>query len=382
MSRFFIIRGLKIPKTLHISFLENQNTFNLRQLKVLVFLLIGISIVYIIQNRFFPMDGMEAKSINMYLTIFGMIIACSLLYLVLFLSFRKIVSENVKKILLFSFIAVIEASLIFLTFLDLHFSYDISAYIIALMYTCTILWLLPRDFALLSGWTLFLMILSLLILNDSIGIEVYQVVQVFIFYGLSWVMFMSLNFMRTENFMNRATLEEQYTMLETESATDPLTGLYNRRHMKEALLREMARSDRSENPFCIALLDIDHFKTINDIYGHITGDEVLRELAGVLRNSVRLSDKVFRFGGEEFMLILPETKGAEALILGERIRTMIGSFSFSGVRKKITISMGISQSHKGLSLEQIMQRVDKRLYTAKHTGRNKVIWNPDTLGQE
>jgi diguanylate cyclase (GGDEF)-like protein len=373
MKRLFKIHSLEIPEYLQDSCREEQNVYNFRQIRSLAIFLILISFVYIGQLELFPLVDMDDSFFRTYIVLFSSIIGICLIYLLPFAFIVKIKSESVKKYFLLSFLFLIAAGMILLTYLDLHFSSDLSAFIIVLMYSCSILWFFPRDYALLSGGYLLLMIISLLVLNEGESCDVSIVVQVFVFYGLSWILYLSLYQMRNENFLNRIHREEQYRMLETESATDPLTGLYNRRHMKEELSKELARSERTESPFCIAALDVDHFKNVNDRYGHVTGDEVLCEMAVILRNSIRLSDKVFRFNGEKFVILLPETTSSAACILGERIRSTIESFTFSGVRKPITVSMGISQSQKGLSMDLLMTKADKRLLLAKTSGRNRVI---------
>ncbi len=365
---------LKVPETLGESCLEEMNSYNTRQIRNLSVVMSVIALAYIGQNVFFPRSDLTIPSVRGYIFLFSALLFLSLLFLSLSTFVVGHSSESGKRTFIYAFLCSVEILLMLLNFLDLQVGNELTAYIVVLMYLSAVLWITPRTYVILSGFGFFLLVLSFLIINESRSIEFFQVLQGVVFYTLCLVLYLGLHSVRNENFLNRITLEEQYKMLETESTTDPLTGLYNRRYLKEELLKELARSERTGRPFCTVLIDVDHFKDVNDSHGHITGDEVLRELSSLLRNSVRLSDKVFRFGGEEFVLILPETRGEEALVLGERIREKVSAFSFSIIKKKLTISMGLSESHKDLSPDILLQRADKRLYQAKQSGRNRVVW--------
>jgi len=157
---------------------------------------------------------------------------------------------------------------------------------------------------------------------------------------------------------------------------DPLTKLYNRRAIVEYAEREVERSKRYNHQFSIILLDIDDFKGINDTYGHTIGDIVLKQLSEIIKNEVRDIDRVGRYGGEEFIIILPETKIENAKKLAERIRTKIleKEFKISDYRISVTISAGVSgfRTH-GETFEEILQAADLALYQAKRRGKNQVV---------
>jgi diguanylate cyclase (GGDEF)-like protein len=362
----------QVPEEYDELFLSEKNAFNLRHLNNVTLIIILIAAILLLQYIFFPQSE-TADYNHIYKMIFSLIILESLIFYLISKFIRKEISDKSKKVFLFVYIYCLSFLFMGLTYFDLHFGQELSGFIIVLMFLSTMIWFSPKEFAFISTFVLFLLIISYLILSSFITIQFQQIVQGLIFYSISWVMYLSISSVRIESFLNRITMEKQYEMLETESATDPLTGLYNRRYLKEEIKKELSRSERSGLMFCILLLDIDHFKKINDNYGHITGDEVLKELSAILRNSVRLSDKVFRFGGEEFIVLLPETLAVDSKILGERIREKIENFSFSGVRKKITVSGGITQSSIESSLELLIQKADKRLYFAKENGRNLII---------
>jgi diguanylate cyclase (GGDEF)-like protein/PAS domain S-box-containing protein len=156
------------------------------------------------------------------------------------------------------------------------------------------------------------------------------------------------------------------------SVTDVLTGLYNRLKFNEEIEREINRSKRYKLPLALIMFDIDHFKNINDTYGHQIGDNVLKEVSNLVREIIRTSDILARWGGEEFMILCPHTKNQDMKILAERLRKKIEEYPFSH-GDKVTISVGASiYSHSEDNADELLKRVDKALYEAKKNGRNIV----------
>jgi diguanylate cyclase (GGDEF)-like protein len=181
-----------------------------------------------------------------------------------------------------------------------------------------------------------------------------------------------------------------YERVEQMAATDGLTGLFNRRFFEEALVRELARADREEGRLALLLLDIDHFKQLNDTYGHTMGDLVLKQVAAVLRSTLRKGDVLARFGGEEFVIVLPSASIAGAHDFAERVRRAVASSSIhpGGARRKVTVSGGWAIFPDDASgSEELIERADRALYAAKEGGRNRMVgyhelkpeWEP-TLG--
>ncbi|WP_353930312.1 diguanylate cyclase [Okeanomitos corallinicola TIOX110] len=174
-------------------------------------------------------------------------------------------------------------------------------------------------------------------------------------------------------------LEEQVALvqqLEKLANTDTLTGIWNRRYLLIVAEQEIKRSQRYNFSFSVLLIDIDKFKKINDTYGHNVGDEVIIFMTQIVINNLRKPDCFGRFGGEEFVVLLPETDTDEALIVAERIRTSIQNQSITVEDKQvsITISIGVSGYHLGdKTIDTMIQRADQALYQAKNQGRNRVI---------
>ncbi len=161
------------------------------------------------------------------------------------------------------------------------------------------------------------------------------------------------------------------------ATTDPLTSLYNRRHFDEMAKKEVERSNRHGNALSLVIFDLDHFKLINDQYGHIVGDEILSEVTTMASKCIRASDVLARWGGEEFSILLPETDLSGAYQVAEKIRTMLNEY-IHPIVKTTTASFGVSQHHINESYYDWFERTDRALYYAKEHGRNQVSgYNPD-----
>jgi len=186
---------------------------------------------------------------------------------------------------------------------------------------------------------------------------------------------------------DRAEKLEKAEKYEKLAITDPLTGLYNRRFLEDRLQEEFSRSGRQHQSFCLILADLDNFKIYNDLCGHIAGDRVLRKTARLMRQSAREMDVVFRYGGEEFCIILPGTVKKEAVFVAERIRKMIEAESFPAESHlplgRLTISIGIASSPAdGVTVNELIHASDMALYQAKALGRNRVVlYEPILNGQ-
>lgn len=169
-------------------------------------------------------------------------------------------------------------------------------------------------------------------------------------------------------------LESLLTKLERMAITDALTGLNNRYRFHESLAKEFERSRRYSTPFSLVMFDIDHFKKVNDDYGHLTGDMVLKEISNVLLQSMREIDTAARYGGEEFMAILPNTRKDDAVMLAERMRKTISLCKFHPVAEPVTVSIGISGMPDEAvgSEDRLIRCADFALYNAKKNGRNRI----------
>lgn len=170
-----------------------------------------------------------------------------------------------------------------------------------------------------------------------------------------------------------------YSQTRYMSVTDPLTGLYNRRHFEDCVEREFLRSKRYKNSLSFAIIDIDFFKKINDTYGHSCGDFVLKEVAYKILQTFRKTDMVFRYGGEEFTVIITETPMEKAVIPLERLKKAIceSEFLYHGQIIKLSVSIGLSEINNNTqTVHELFESADKALYEAKKNGRNQICTNP------
>ncbi|MBI5782181.1 MAG: GGDEF domain-containing protein [Gammaproteobacteria bacterium] len=202
------------------------------------------------------------------------------------------------------------------------------------------------------------------------------VVPAVFFLGACFVLLVNILSLETSRNVRRLTGFEQ------ESITDPLTGIYNRRYLERRLADEIARASRYGMPLSVLLIDIDHFKRVNDIYGHQVGDLVLEGMAQLIVTTLRTTDIVARYGGEEIMVIAPSTPVKTAADLAERLRKVVENASFEVPVELdrdisalgVTVSIGVACfSQHSKDMQDLIQNVDKALYRAKSEGRNRVV---------
>lgn len=155
--------------------------------------------------------------------------------------------------------------------------------------------------------------------------------------------------------------------------TDSLTGVGNRRRLEQAMDVEIHRAKRSGGKLCALMADLDHFKRVNDTWGHDAGDKVLSHFGALLREQTRPTDVVARFGGEEFVILMPQTAIDQAVDIGERIRALLASTLVQPIPLPVTVSVGVAELLGDETGEELLRRADKALYEAKQTGRNRVV---------
>ena len=175
--------------------------------------------------------------------------------------------------------------------------------------------------------------------------------------------------------LKNQALELSIARIEESARMDFLTGCYNRSYLMSRLMEEGARAEHRDHPFSFVLIDVDHFKSVNDEHGHLFGDDVLKAVAQQLHCSVRGMDVVARFGGEEFACLLPDANHDEALMIAERIRGVIAAapIVIGAMRANVTVSVGVSHWRPNYSIEKLIHEADKALYQAKRNGRDRVM---------
>ncbi len=181
-----------------------------------------------------------------------------------------------------------------------------------------------------------------------------------------------LSVMMRESVRKNRELQQANQTIERLARTDPLTGLANRRTLQESLVREIARAARLTESLSVIMADLDHFKSINDQFGHAAGDQVLQRAAAVFTSQLRPYDLAARYGGEEFLLLLPGASPAGAFAVAERIRKELADTSLPACPASVTLSLGIATFAAGETPDEFVARADAALYRAKANGRNCV----------
>ena len=244
---------------------------------------------------------------------------------------------------------------------------DNTGYIWSIMIIAVAYLLLPTDVANKFAYVYITVIATLIVLHIGGFIELPYKPGVYI-----TTLFAQLILVVIGNSVLKET-REKLAALEELVNFDPLTKSYSRRKILEILRVELTRAARYKRPLTILMFDIDNFKQINDTYGHAFGDIVLKEIVKVVKNVLRSSDFIGRLGGEEFLIILPETDGKKAFYVAEKIRREIEIFFKRKFNQKITVSIGLFEVQgENLSIEKVLHFADLAMYKAKKTGKNKV----------
>ncbi len=202
--------------------------------------------------------------------------------------------------------------------------------------------------------------------------QVDAAIAAWIYAVVAWFIAAYLEEGRKESFVARRQLEERNEELRDISFHDPLTKLYNRLYVIEAGQNIVLYHRRYGLELHCVLLDIDHFKKVNDALGHPVGDSVLREFSTIIQGCVRTSDTAARYGGEEFLILLPRTSAEDAFMVAERIRATVEGHDFRGVPWAVTTSLGVASLASTDTMESLVARADEQLYRSKNGGRNRV----------
>ena len=244
-----------------------------------------------------------------------------------------------------------------------------------------------RQFAFFTGCTMSVLSAAVLLLRPyddtprGLSGDILELVYVALILGTATSIALIGSNIRQKLVASRVDLAEALSRVHALATTDELTGLANRRHVQDLLAEEVKRHRRLGQPLCVALLDLDHFKRINDLHGHQAGDDALRHFARTAREALREIDVLARWGGEEFLLMMPSTTPEQALTGLERLRQRLAQHphppSLPGL--VITCSAGVALHQVPATIEQTIDWADKALYRAKAEGRDRVCLAGDTL---
>jgi diguanylate cyclase (GGDEF)-like protein len=219
-------------------------------------------------------------------------------------------------------------------------------------------------------------VLQDMVTHEPAGLFVVYVIMVFVVLSattfLTWRLQQMSAYMRNKKNELRSALDKIHLI----ATRDELTGVFNRRFMAEKIEEEARRADRASQPLLVAMLDIDHFKQVNDTHGHQAGDLALQVFSAVVQNNIRAHDTLARWGGEEFVIVLAETDAKVGTVCLERIRAKVAEAEVvvGSMVLKMTVSIGVTQYHQGEATDKTMARADAALYEAKAKGRNRLVW--------
>ena len=207
--------------------------------------------------------------------------------------------------------------------------------------------------------------------NADLRLDLTNVLMIMILLPALSLVAARLSALRSRLSFQRAALTQALEEVQRLATHDELTGLVNRRHMQERLAQEQYRFQRQGHPFSIAVIDLDHFKQVNDVQGHAGGDEVLRAFAAEALSTLRTSDLIARWGGEEFLLLLPDTRGPQALASVERLLARVRSLPHAN-GPLLSFSAGVTEYRRDETVTDTVARADREMYEAKNSGRNTV----------
>ena len=274
--------------------------------------------------------------------------------------------------------------------LTVFFSGGLASPIIAMIIVYVMISTFLVDYGKALRYTLAAMVLLLAVAVLQEGTRFFassQVMSLLAFYFMFIFSYSISGYLSKNLHSNEDLLRDLLRQTRELSISDGLTGLYNQMHFFELLDRETKKSQRHGLNYSLIIFDVDHFKNFNDSNGHLRGSETLRGVAAVMRSKFRSTDLLAKYGGDEFVIILPQTDKVGAYLAAERLREGIEKQQFPGAetqpQKKITISIGLaSYPEHGLSDEEILNRADKSLYFAKESGRNRTVIYNETIEKE
>ncbi len=239
----------------------------------------------------------------------------------------------------------------------------------------SIIVLLPDGFAFLLYFGSFVLMSVLTILHTSSQLlETPTLTDIFTFSLLSYIFSRIVYYMQLNNYYYRTIIIAQRNKMRDLASFDQLTGVFNRRKFEEILSSEINRANRYKHIFSIVMFDIDHFKKVNDRYGHQYGDMVLKGMCHLVESNLRTTDTLIRWGGEEFVIIASETTYPDTISLAEKLRTLMSKHTFPEVGQ-ITMSFGLAEYMYNETGDSLLHRADSALYRAKKNGRNRVEYS-------
>jgi len=360
----------KIPLTMRYQVLLARRDHNYQTYSVASIIAFTISVIYVLQQVFVPGDVPLPWIGAAYIAIFSSLAAVSALFFLALHWSHERIPLRFEALLVQGYSFLVVALTTSLTNIDLVYSKEYTGMFAGLIATCVVLSGPPMIYTALASVSLLIFSMGFFVFAPVQDVNAFLpgLVNAAVSAAIGGI----IQGGRTHNEVLKLHLQDLNRELREYSFRDPLTGTRNRRFLMEYLEQHRLFELRHEMGLCIVILDIDHFKRVNDTLGHPVGDVVLKDLASVSQGCLRDSDLLARYGGEEFIAVLPKTAIDDAVAVAERLRTGIEYHTFAGVPWNITASFGVAEMRKDESVESLISRADIALYWSKKDGRNRV----------
>jgi diguanylate cyclase (GGDEF)-like protein len=342
------------------------------KMKLLTFVVILFNSIYLLQFRFFPGKENQSPYLPVYIILFLTFGAVSLLFRFLLPLIESKAAMKTREALYFGFTLLIFYYCLCLALLDMLISVDFSAYVIATFGLALFQQTSYRRTLLILFSGVFFFLVGLILLTGK-SWEEGLILPTFIFPLFAGTIARGMWISKKNELLLTFELEERNRELKDASLKDSLTGLSNRRFLMDFMAQQIAGFRRTGSVLSVLLIDVDHFKKINDSLGHAAGDRVLKGIAGIISDCSRDRDLVVRYGGEEFLIVCPETGEDKACLLAGRIRSTIESNRFPDVPWTVTVTIGIGEITTQDDGNTLIDRADQRLYLGKQQGRNRCV---------
>lgn len=369
------IKTLKdVPAALKDELNREQNRYNGKLLNIVSIVASVAFTILLLWSILVQGDQEPIIKPAYYIVAYAFIIIISLSYIVVsrFQWADMAMQDKIVHLKNYIYLLVLAVSMSFITWMDLHYQWDLTAFLVTLFIISTSIWLSSIQYAVLSNSMMLVVILGMFAVNAEVHATPYNVLKLLILLMVGWFLMLTANSIKITNFLAKEDLEAKNKEIEYLSYNDPLTGLKNRRYLEISFETIQSISERQKNPYSLILLDIDHFKQINEQFGRQMGDKVLVGAASEMISLARKSDEIFRFGGKQFLILLMDTDKEGSLILANRLRQSVEENLSTGLNQPVTVSMGIADSYEGKDLEKLISLTDERLTKAIKAGRNSV----------
>ncbi|WP_341205926.1 GGDEF domain-containing protein [uncultured Psychrosphaera sp.] len=359
-------------KSFEAAYLKHQVEDNYDRFMIIPYILIVICLLFLWRNLYSRVTDSYHTHADAYLVLWLALIVASIAFRVALPKVKAMGNVTRLDHLIFSFAITMCISAATLTSLDLAITSNYTAYAFTLLGAATAYRTSIAKYLVMVIVTfVYFNLFYFFVLDNNYSFSL--IIPVLAFSTIATFIAVSLENNREQLVHLSSQLEYINLKLQEESIKDPLTTLYNRRYLNDFLQREIDDYKRTAAPLCLAICDLDYFKKINDNLGHLTGDDCLIAFANILKANSRASDVQIRFGGEEFVIVMPRTNLDAAIQVVERIRRATESHQFDSIPWPITVSFGVTNITSQDDFDSLLDRADSFLYNAKRSGRNCVV---------